>query len=48
MGKSLTFGPAACTGTQGFAVGGKAFSGATDLKRLQVMIEDARRRSAIR
>jgi protein-disulfide isomerase len=36
------------TGTPGFAVGDKVFSGATDLKSLQAMIEDARKRSATR
>jgi protein-disulfide isomerase len=32
------------TGTPGFAIGDKIYSGATDLKSLQVMIEEAKRR----
>ena len=36
------------TGTPGFAVGDRVFSGATDLKWLQAMIEEARRVSVTR
>jgi protein-disulfide isomerase len=35
-------------GTPGFAVGNKVFAGATDLKSLQAMIEEARRQSMMR
>jgi protein-disulfide isomerase len=36
------------TGTPGFAVGDRVFSGATDLKWLQAMVAEARRLSTTR
>jgi protein-disulfide isomerase len=49
LGKNIALAQAlGISGTPGFAVGDKVFNGATDLKWLQAMIENARRRSAIR